>query len=1009
MNSDDNRDQILKELTQVQLKDAKELLLSSFSEYSERLILLLKQALKSVKDDAAEKGLKNFADSILDQWLHKDAEEEEEDTKGSPAWLIKIQETIAVLDAEVKLKQQEDRFLSKTEDSFFLKNAKFVKRTLRSSQKLGNNTGNSFRKLFGKEPKEFQPWQQQVPLQNIVYLNLLRSFSWINDWRNEFHKLEAEALLETDAWIFSSTGLLKGKPEGREQKEKQEQDELFIPNKDDLIVFFKEAINMIEGAQRSYKVKLEEVFSEIIDDIEQALLITDTIGYSKSEYAEEKINRKENNVLQAHQSKEDHWGGLITVLADRVNLSVRFRQLQEQSKERVSGFSGSIEEVFRVNIETPQEELLSLLDEAIAIFDDSSDRSPKQVQELSAAHKEKMGEHLENKLLRSVRELAEEAVLSTKLDRFTSAIPEWTKEQPEKVVLVEKLDLTEFPPKYEFEDVDWQVLVQRVINNQMAKELLPKEVKAEQFLAEVLEDLNEITQIIYTNLEMVNEVKKSDEEEPFEVAYQGLLRARSKLVEDLDLVKEKRGELKGKIIDKHEVAFSKLAVLLERQDVTDVRLAGAEYKARETATDWKTKFSVIWAKVEEKVELFARFIWKKIKEYASLVRKFLGFGEKEKLEEDKTDLATFLSETDEQISRLPFIYRRLFDFNKEVDERFYIRRPEQFERFRKGYELWKNNFPSTFGIFGEKGSGKSIFISLLKEEIVTDHDVIEISFEKTIWKPEELVELISSGLKLDDISTTEELIEAIGRKKKRVVVVLDNIQNCYVRNISGFEAIEHLLYLISETNKNILWVVSSIRYGWQFLDKVLNIADYFTHLAQTDNLSNDQIKELILGRHTSSGYQLTFIPDEAAKNSRSYRKIMDDEEKKQEFLKDRYFEKLSKLSEGNSSIAMIYWIRSIKEYDETHFFINPFDFGTINRIDELESAELFALAAFVLHDSLTPEHLSKILHQPLRDCRLMTSRLASKAILTKVDREYILNHLIYRQVVRVLKEANFIH
>ena len=271
------------------------------------------------------------------------------------------------------------------------------------------------------------------------------------------------------------------------------------------------------------------------------------------------------------------------------------------------------------------------------------------------------------------------------------------------------------------------------------------------------------------------------------------------------------------------------------------------------------------------------------------------------------------------------------------------------------------------------------------------------------------MELISSGLKLDDVSTIEDLIEAIGRKKKRVVVVLDNIQNYYVRNISGFEAIEHLLYLISETNKNILWMVSSTRYGWEFLDKVLNIADYFTHLVQTDNLSNDQIKELILRRHTSSGYQLSFIPDEAAKSSRGYRKIMDDEEEKQEFLKERYFEKLSSLSEGNSSIAMIYWIRSIKEYDDTHFFINPFDFGTINRIDDLESAELFALAAFILHDSLTPEHLSMILHQPLRDCRLMTSRLASKSILMKADEGYILNHLIYRQVVRVLKEANFIH
>lgn len=1008
MNSDVKRDQIFKELNGVQLEAAKKLLLNELSEYSGHLTSLLQQILKSLNDEVDEKGLKNFAKKIRDQWSSEDAEKEAERVKESPKWLKDLQEIVSALDEEIKLDQHEDRFISKEGDSFFLKNAKLLKRTLRGTQKLGNTAGNGFRKILGKKPEEVQPWQQEVLLQNIVYLNLLRSFSWINDWRNEFHKLEAEALLENDAWILHSTGLIKEKTESEEEHGKDE-DERKVPSKGDLKVFFEEAINKVEGVQRSYERKLEEVFSGIIIEIEQALLVTDTIGYSKSEFAEENIHRKENDVLQTYQKQEDDWGKLITVLADRVNLSMRFRQLQEQSKERVKGFSDSIEEVFRINIEAPQEELLSLLDEAIAIFEDSYNRSAKQIREMSAKHKAAMGEHLEDQLLRSIRDLMEEAVLSTKLDRFTSAIPEWTKDQPEKVVLVEKLDLTEFPPEYEFEEVDWQVLVQRVINNQMAKELLPKEVKAEQFLAEVSEDLNEITQIIYTNLEMVDEVKKSDEEEPFEVAHQGLLRARSKLVEYLDRVKEKREELKGKPLEKHEVAFTKLAVLLEEQDVTDVRLAGAEYKAKETATDWKTKFTVIWARMEEKTELFVRFVWKKIKQYASAVRKFLGFAEKKKLEEDKTDLATFLSETDEKIARLPFIYRRLFDFNKEVDERFYIHRPEQFERFRKGYELWKNNFPSTFGVFGEKGSGKSLFISLLKEKVITDHDVVEINFEKTIWKPEELIEFISSGLKLDDISTTEELIEAIGRKKKRVVIVLENIQNCYVRNISGFEAIEHLLYLISETNKNILWIVSSTRYGWQFLDKVMNIADYLTHLVQTDNLSDVQIEELILRRHTSSGYQLTFIPDEATRNSRSYRKIMDDEEKKQAFLKDRYFEKLSKLSEGNSSIAMIYWIRSIKEYDETHFFINPFDFGTINRIEELESAELFALTAFVLHDSLTPEHLSMILHQPPRDCRLMTSRLASKAILIKVDKEYILNHLIYRQVVRVLKEANFIH
>jgi predicted house-cleaning noncanonical NTP pyrophosphatase (MazG superfamily) len=450
-------------------------------------------------------------------------------------------------------------------------------------------------------------------------------------------------------------------------------------------------------------------------------------------------------------------------------------------------------------------------------------------------------------------------------------------------------------------------------------------------------------------------------------------------------------------------------MLLEKQDVNEVRLAGAEFMAKETAIGWKTKFQVWWAIVSEKAELFGRFIWKKGKLYFQNIRKFLGFAEKEKLEGDKTDLATFLSETDEKIAELPFIYRRLFDFNKEVDDRFYIRKPEQFERFKKGYELWQNQFPSTLAIVGEKGSGKSIFTRILIKEILIKNDVIEINFRDTIWKPKDLVSKISNALKIDDVETIDDLIAAIKRKKKRVVVILENVQNCYIRNISGFEAIEQLMLLISETNKEVMWITSTTKYGWVFLDRVVNISDYFTHTVETDNLVAEQIEQLILKRHRASGYQLHFLADDATKKSRTFKKLMGDEKKTQEFLKDRYFEKLAKLAEGNSSIAMIFWIRSINEYDDTHFYINPFNFNTINRIDELDSEELFAMAAFVLHDSLTANELSEIMHQPLRNSKLIVSRLTSRSILYSTDNGHMLNQLIYRQVVRVLKEANFIH
>ncbi|WP_409029155.1 AAA family ATPase [Gracilimonas sediminicola] len=1007
MKSDYSRDTILEQLRNEWLSEMKAKLESGLEAEVQQLQDLLKQTQSGIEDGDIEKALRKFTEKVQ-------ADIEEEETEDKPdnkiEWLENLKPVLSQIQEEVVLPQQESRFKSQADDSGMTKIGKLFKRSARGMQLGVNTTANGVRKLFGGSEKKPPVWKQTIPLQFVVRIHLLRLDKWAREWSNEVQKLKAEVLMEADAWTLHSGGLITyEKKEGAGEESAPGEPAEITPTQKDLEVFFQEALQKLDQLKSVHTQKLQEHLQSVGDEIEYAVSLTGTFERPVSEYTKTKIVHRQNSIQTRRQNDDKVWGELLSVLVQRVFLSMKFMQLHEMVEERTGGFSEAITEFFEGHIESPGKQLMEQLEEAISIFDESEDRTIKQVRQLSSEHLEKMIGFIDQQILEPLGEFTEDAVLGTKFERFTSAIPEWTNEQPEKATLIEKLDLTHLPPGYEFEKVDWQVLVQRVISNHLVKEFMPKEIKAEQFLMKVMQSLQEISQIIYTNLEIADEVKKSDEEEPIQVAREGLERAKTKLEELQEDVREQRESLEGKLQEKQHTAFVKLAMLLEKQDVSEVRLAGAEYKAKQAAVDWKTKLQVWWARVSEKGELFGRFVWKKIKQYSEAVRKFLGFAEKEKLEGDKTDLATFLSETDEQIAGLPFIYRRLFDFNKEIDERFYIRKPEQFDRFKKGYELWQNNFPSTFAIVGEKGSGKSLFISLLMEEVLTKHDVIEINFEDTIWTADEITEQVSDALKLDETQSIEDLIAAIKRKKKRIVIILENIQNCYVRNISGFEAMEQLLLLISETNKEIMWIASTTRYGWLFLDKVLNIADYFTHAVETDNLNAQQIEELILKRHRASGYQLKFLPDDATKKSRNFRKLMDDEEKTQEYLQDRYFEKLAKLSEGNSSIAMIFWIRSIREYDDSHFYIDPFDFTAINRIDELDSTELFALAAFVLHDSLMPEHLAKVLNQPLRDSKLLVSRLTSRSILFKTEHGYMLNHLIYRQVVRVLKEANFIH
>ncbi len=1008
MSSKFSREQIAEKLNEVWLKDAQNQMLGLLEQETLWLTDIIQQAAEQVRKGEPENAIRELAASFETEILqHKEEKTLETDV---PKWLQELKGRMHETPGVISLPQQEERFRGTSTDSPTIVVGKIFKWSARTVQSGWVTVGNGLRKISKRKSRKATEWKQQIPLKNIISYYLFDIDSWLLGWKNELKKIESELLLESDAWLLHSSGLIQHQETDAKEGESAAQGEInYTPSDNDIMVFLEKAAEYVVHLKKAYVGELQVKIDAIANEINRAVQVTDTIERSGSEYSDTRLQQKTDAVSQKLSNDASTWQTLQNALVNRVLLTMEFRKLYEQASERTSGFSHAVEQFFDANIIEHQQTLLESLEEAISVFVVSEAHSIQKVRELSTAHQQKMSTFVEDMLLKPLREHVEQATLSTKLERFTAAVPDWTKEIQEKAVLVEKLDLGQLPPVYEFEKVDWQMLVQRVLTNHLANNFKPKEIKAEQFLQEVSQELQEIAQIIHTNLEIADEVQKSDEEDPIEVAREGLQRAKAKLEEHQQKIEDRKQELVNKLNEKQREAFTKLATLLEEQDVSDVRIAGAEYKARETAVDWKTKTLALWARFSEKGELFARFIWKKLKTYFHTIQHFLGFDKTEAVEEDKTDLATFLSETDEQIARLPFIYRRLFDFDKEVDDHFYIRRPEQFDRFKKGDELWQHEFPSSLALVGEKGSGKSLLIERLKTEIWAKQEVIEINFSETIWLADDFLKRICSALKLEETTDIEEVIAAIHRKRKRVVVILENIQHCYIRAISGFEAIEQMVYLISETNKEILWMTSSTRYAWSFLDKVMKIGDYFTHTAETDKLSAKQIQDLILKRHKASGYQLNFLMDDTTRKSRTFRQVMDDEDKTQEFLQVKYFEKMAKLVEGNASIAMIFWIRSIQEFDDTYFYIKPFDFASISRIDKLESTELFALAAFIRHDSLMPEELAQIMHLSLPESKLMVSRLNSRSIIYRSEQGYMLNHLIYRQVARVLKEANYIH
>ncbi len=287
--------------------------------------------------------------------------------------------------------------------------------------------------------------------------------------------------------------------------------------------------------------------------------------------------------------------------------------------------------------------------------------------------------------------------------------------------------------------------------------------------------------------------------------------------------------------------------------------------------------------------------------------------------------------------------------------------------------------------------------------------MIDIRINFTCWKREQLLSQLGSAFNISDVNKPEAIVNALMAMDEKIVVTYEGIQNLYLRNINGFDTLEDLWLIISETREKVFWVASCSRYAWNFLNKVSGIETHFTHQFSTDKLDRKNIQDLIMKRHNESGFRLKFEPDEQTRRSRSFKKRLDDPKELQKYLTDEYFESLNDLAEGNASVASILWLRSVKNIERRTLIIAPVQPVNIDALEVNKPDTLFTLAAIVLHDTLRTAEMCRVLNLSLAQGRVLLSRLKSRGLLLEEEGGYFLNELIFRQILRLLKKRNIIH
>ncbi|MCH8568208.1 MAG: hypothetical protein LAT67_08090 [Balneolales bacterium] len=527
----------------------------------------------------------------------------------------------------------------------------------------------------------------------------------------------------------------------------------------------------------------------------------------------------------------------------------------------------------------------------------------------------------------------------------------------------------------------------------------------------------QLSEIADINLNSAIDIVETKEEEKPRIQAAELLNETIKRIDErLSKLKEAaeagRDKILANLSDSASPAFDYLLNVAQNDSYSELKWKSRRFEAERKALDWRAKLSVRWYKLQDQANLFQRFGTKKFTETSTKIRTTLGYLDDGEMGIIETDVAHFLSETDRIIGKLPLIYRRLYRNEPVENPRFLAGRTNDIAIFKKAYTDFITRHYSTLLLAGERGSGKTslIYHGLQALNLKEKTTVYRIDLKHTIFKQEQLSEILNNALEMPYGTSLDELSANLLKRTDQPIIVFEGFQNLYLRTLHGFGALEAFLLLVSQTGSSVFWVVSSSRYAWTYLDKVFSVKEYFTKFIPTDALSTEDIRDVIMSRHPVSGYYLNFIPEPNQVNSRTYKKLMDDEAAQQQWLAESYFKALSEVAEGNASIALIYWLRSVEMTDENTISIQPVSKSLKQIGGVLKEDDLFALAFVLLHDDLTTEQLAQTLHCTLSESKLLLSRLHAKSLLTTTpDGKYFLNQMLFRNVTRLLKSKNILH
>ena len=909
------------------------------------------------------------------------------------AFVTEADKYLATIPVDLHREQDDERYSAQPEDTFLIRIAKFFKRLFFFFSTLPRRIVNLFRKLAGKQPLIINRWKHRVLIRNLTefYLKEELISRLIGQKDEVYEKISSTAKVVWDNDVEIDRMMEAVVAEGAEFRLG---DELFAATE--------KAIREVESIRPKLKEGALKVLEEVYEEYSDDYIRCGTIELSNRKFNSAHLIRAHERNDKAYLRHHSMWQNTFLLLSDDWGIDIDLYLLIFHS-------------LLEYRLSTKRFD--TRIDQSILLtFDPWKDQLEKALGEIRDASDDQLKEVIEKQRKQLRRQMSDERLTALNDDILSQDLPSLVNSIESRV---DKLLASIDKERYLRTDVDFgkptpaaginKFLPGDLINFESHPRLLKKtrqiKIQITDKLSTIQNNVSFLGQIAEFNLESALALfeEENPENHPRDIAREGLERTLKQISEIEQAFAEMKQLVDSELLAALNSFYNELKVFTDNDKISDVRMRmvkGAAIekskflherlleKGRKVLPEWKTKVTGYYREMTGRIDqLYKR----------------LGISQAQA--QLTAELADFLAETRLSVQRLPFVYQRLFKPEALTDENFFSGRTAELQELHNAYNNWmKGRFAST-ALVGEKGSGMTTLLNFYLDQLATGSKVYRLSAIDTLFTREDLLAFLNDGLDTNAASF-DEMLHLLSEDPKRVII-LEGGQNCFMKQIGGFEAMRAITELIAHTSRRVFWILGFTEYAWNYLDKTINLSDHFGYIIHLQVFDSQTIVNIIRKRHKVSGYNLVFKPSARDELKKKFRKMS--KEEKQQYLQQSYFQDLNRIAQNNVSLALIYWLRSTKEITDDAIVIGSLKDFDFSFLDAISDEKLYGLATLILHEGMSERDFMQAMSMSMQRARAILHPMYEDGILIMEDERYVVNPLLYRQTINLLKAKNILH